>query len=289
MRRRYLTYILTVIVVVLMALVAFLLLKGRPSNLSKEKTVLEKTDEEESDQKLRIDETVARETLMKGLNETIAANQGTTFGIYLYDLNKKAGFGIGETQVLHTASVSKVLTGVYLLQQVEAGKVRLDQQLGAYNVDFQLQQLINRSNNDSWDLLDQLLGYKPQEDYAKGIGLTTFNIDDNLMSPYDAGLLFIKLYQGELLNDVNTKKLLSYMRNTEAEQYIPKGLPKETSLYHKTGQYEGEAHDVAIVEQKDNPFVLSIFTSNQINPDYDARAKVIQKITKEVYNYFNSI
>ncbi|MBI4100241.1 serine hydrolase [Candidatus Microgenomates bacterium] len=225
------------------------------------------------------------ELLSKIANLFSAANPDIEYGIFVYSLKTGRNFGFNEVGARHAASVSKILTATYLLKNVEDGKVKLNDKMGTYNVEFNLKQLVNQSNNISWNMIDDLLGVEPQNEFAKSIGLSTFELRENTLSPKEAAMLFIKIYKDGLLNESSRRRLFSYMQNTETENLIPPAIPEDIPLYHKTGMFEGEVHDVAIIDHPTNPFVLSIFTANKLYPDYEGRAQLIQKVASEVYAY----
>lgn len=228
-----------------------------------------------------------KEELLKKLkNLFFETNPDIDFAVAVYDLKNDARFGYNEENPQHAASVTKVLTAVYLLKQVQDRKIKLSDELGAFNVEFNLKQMVNQSNTEAWEIIDDFLELNPQDDFAHSIGLASVDFQQNLMSPKDAVTLFAKLYKGELLDEPYQKKLFSYMQNTETENLISPAIPKETPIYHKTGVLEGEVHDVAIINHSIHPFVLAIFTDNKVDPKYDERADLIQKTAAEVYAFF---
>lgn len=216
---------------------------------------------------------------------------GTTFGVAIYDLNNEEYFGSGDKKAQHAASVSKIFTSVYTYRQAEDGALDLANPLGAYNIETQIKFLINQSSQDSWDLIDNLVGRETQNKYAKKIGLKSIDLrlGKNLMSPKDATLLLVKLVKGELISDTNRDKLFSYMQNTESEDYFSPGFPQGTIFYHKTGKYLGEGHDNAYVAHEKNPFVLTVFSVNNVNQGSLGRGKIMTLVAQEVYNYFESL
>lgn len=228
------------------------------------------------------------ELLKRIKNLFFEANPDIDFSISIHDLKNDTAFGYNDQEAQHVASVAKVLTAIYLLRQVEDEKIKLKDPMGTYNVEFNLKQMVNQSNTIAWEMIDERLGIEPQNNYAHSIGLNSVNFRDNLMSPKDAAKLFVKLYKGELLDEPHQRKLFSYMQNTETENLITPAIPKDVPLYHKSGLYDGEVHDVAIVDHPTRPFVLSIFTVNKLMPDYEGRAALIQKIAAQVYAFFTN-
>lgn len=231
----------------------------------------------------------SKEELLSHIGNIFIDSDNTEVSVSFYDLKTGESFGINDKEAQHAASVTKVLTGAYLLKKVQDKTIGLSDDLGAFTVEFNLKQMVNQSNTEAWEIIDDYLGLDPQQEFGQSLGLRAFNMQLNEMSPSDAVTLFRKLYRGELLNDRYTQKLLSYMQNTETENLITAAIPKEVNVYHKTGLLEGEVHDVAIVEHPKHPFIMAIFTVNKIMPDYDVRAKLIQKAAAEAYAYFNKL
>ena len=252
--------------------------------------------EQQSEEEIKAQAEAERKSKQDLLLEKITVlfqqkSPSTTFGVAIYDLNNEEYFGSGDKKAQHAASVSKIFTSVYTYRQAEKGALDLADPLGAYNVETQIKFLINQSSQDSWDLIDNLVGRETQNKYAKKIGLKSIDLrlGKNLMSPKDATLLLVKLVKGELISDTNRDKLFSYMQNTESEDYFSPGFPQGTIFYHKTGKYLGEGHDNSYVDHKKNPFVLTVFSVNNVNQGSLGRGKIMTLIAQEVYNYFESL
>jgi len=105
------------------------------------------------------------------------------------------------------------------------------------------------------------------------------------MTSSDQALLLSKLYKQELLNESNTRLLLSFMQNTNNEDMIPVVKPNGSTLYHKYGQLDDRLHDSAIVVYKNRPIVLVIYTKGGASDgsNYASRTKLIQSIAQSVF------
>lgn len=239
--------------------------------------------------KPQIKPAASKEELLTRIEDIFGDKPDIDLAVSLRDLKTGEMFGLNDSETQHAASVPKVLTAAYLLKKVQDKEIKLTDKLGTFNLEFNLKQMVNQSNTVAWEMIDDFLGIEPQQDFAKSLGLTSFRMRENEISPQDAVLLFQKLYKREILNERYTKKLLGYMQGTETENLITPAIPKDISLYHKTGLLEGQVHDVAIVEHPRHPFIFAIFTVNKIRPDYEGRAKLIQKSAEEVFAYFNSL
>ena len=254
-------------------------------------------NEEQSEQKSQAEKKKERKEKQEVLVETIkevfsAQSPGTSISLAVYDLKNDEYFGLNDTEIQHAASVSKVLTSVYAFAQVEKGKTTLNEPMGAYVIETQIQYLVNQSSQDSWDLLDAKFKPEDQNAYAKTLGLTSTDIrrGKNLMSAKDVSILLQKLADGEILTQTHRDKLFSYMQKTESEDlFSPAFKLQNVSFYHKTGKYLGEAHDAAIVNHQTKPFVLVLFTNNNTNTNLIGRGVIMTKIAQSVYEYFDSL
>ncbi|HEY4694782.1 MAG TPA: serine hydrolase [Candidatus Nanoarchaeia archaeon] len=254
-----------------------------------EGTVLEKDTPKTETKKEppKIDREPLKAKLLTDLTTYLSANQNFTVGIH--DINNNETFGIRETEMLHAASIMKVLVATAAFEEVETGKYSLNTPLGGNTYQFQLQQMINQSNNYSWDYFNNLLGFKREQETADRLGLTAINVFQNHMSAVGVSELLLKLYKGEVLKTEHRDLLFSYMQNTETENRISPAVPAGVNFYHKTGTFEGGFHDAALVIHPKNPFILVIFTYDLTGLPHTERAAAIQNAASAVYTYFSSI
>jgi beta-lactamase class A len=184
------------------------------------------------------------------------------------------------------ASTGKVIPALLFLKKVEEGKFSLNQYFSDYSASFELKQMINRSNNESWALFNKILGISNEEKYANNIGIE-YDGNDNILTANDYALVLSKLYKGELLNKEHTDLLLSYMKGTNEERLIPAALPK-ADVNHKYGMLGGYIHDGAIVNDGTNKYVLVIYSRNDKNQDPDLRASMFKKIADAINSKLNN-
>ncbi len=281
---------------ILVGTIAFLILLPHTNLLNTvEGTFMQKTVLEKNNTKTQTavkpapkkDHTAAKASLIEAIKTDLAVNQ--QYAISVYDINNDEEFGLNEDESQHSASVTKVLVATTALEDVEKGKYKLDQPAAGYTFDWQLQQMINQSNNNSWDYFNSLLGFKREQQEADELGLPDVNMFQTHMATKSVALLLLKLYKGEVLTTAHRDLLFSYMQATETENRISPSIPKGVNFYHKTGTFNGEIHDAAIVINPKNPFILVIFTNDGTGLNWDTRFASFQKATTSVYNYFSSI
>lgn len=202
-------------------------------------------------------------------------------GLALADVSGGAERTFGDQDTFTAASTAKILTAAAYYHLVEEGQASLDAPMGDYDAAFQLKAMVNDSNNDSWLLLMNAVGYPQLIAYAGSIGVT-YDPEQNLLTAADMALILKKLYAGELLNKENTDQLLSYMQDTNDEDLIPAGSRAGVDVHHKYGEVSGELHDAALLTYGGSTFALVIYTENPDGVADDGQAEVIRDLTRAV-------
>jgi|GEM_PF-3439325 len=213
----------------------------------------------------------------------LAKTDSGELSIQYIDLTDNQALGYEEKKIYEGASVNKLITAGYLLSQFDKGAIDLRENLGDVTLQEHARLMVNQSNNNSWQTLNDRLGYANIENFALGLGMSDFQIENNEISVHDTGIFLEKLYKGQVLTEASKQLLYSWMRNTETEDRIPFGLPPNTVFYHKSGTFEKGIHDAAIIVNPKRPFVIIVFT----NGVKDGRA-IITEITRDAWAYADS-
>lgn len=216
-----------------------------------------------------------------GAAKIISLASGYRVGVAVSDTAGGAVRTFGDTEAFAAASTAKLITAAAYLKLVETGEARLDEALGNYTAAFQLKAMINRSNNDSWLLLMDRLGYQRLIQYASSIGIA-YDPKDNLLTPGELALILTKLYTGQLLNPGNSAQLLEYMQDTNNEELIPAASGRGITVFHKYGQLGGALHDAALLEHGGTTYALVIFTEGADSTDEAQRTEMIHDLTRAV-------
>lgn len=203
------------------------------------------------------------------INGVIQANQEMDVGIAIEDLNNGKAYHYGLSDPFIAASVGKLITATLFLHEVEEGQQTMGQSLSYGTAQYELQQMIEQSDNTAWQDFNTLLTHDGLQAYATQIGLTNYDPDQNTLTVDDIALLLGKLYKNELLNASDTNLLLSYMHDANYDSYIPASVPAGVKVYHKAGWLDDRVHDAAIIDDGKHPYVLVIFTKMDDGSSYD--------------------
>lgn len=209
-------------------------------------------------------------------------NSKAQFGVYIKNTTTGQEYSLNKAERFKTASVYKIMLAATVLNWVKEGQLKLDE-----NVYQKLERSITVSNNeDSWHLAN-IVGWKTIEKEMNKLGLknTTMNVPP-ISTPEDIKHFLELLLNGKVVNENYDDMLLNFMFSQRINDRIPKYLPKETSVAHKTGEFEDVRHDVGVVSTNNNDFII-VLMSKEIGNEGEVK-ETMAKISKEVYEYFEN-
>jgi beta-lactamase class A len=232
-----------------------------------------------------------------GLRAYLAAQSGGSYGVYLEELGSGATIGVGDTTGLEAASVIKVPEAIYLLRQVDAGQVKLDDQVTLDAADFMggtgslfgtahagdqysyrqlLTLLIQQSDNTAWLALRRVLGDGAINGYAASIGAGDCDQVTDWCSARSAGHMLAQLARGRLVSSASTRMLLGLLETTIFNDRINWYLQGVT-IAHKVGMDGSVRNDCGVVFLTGDPFAICVFTTVD---DVDQGTQVIRDIAR---------
>lgn len=212
------------------------------------------------------------------INAIIAAHPGVQIGVGIQDITTGEHVAYGTETPFVAASTGKLIAAAAYYHKVEIGERSLDTVLGNYAASYQIQQMINQSNNNSWYLIQTNLGLSNLTTYAASIDIFYMGTN-NTTTPESMASFLADLYKGEVLNKEHTAQLLSYMQNTNWETFMVPAIPEGIRFYHKYGLLNDVAHDVAILVKGEKAYALTIYTSGADYTSNNERVQALQAIT----------
>ncbi len=252
---------------------------------------------------------VSKDELLSAISKK-EKEDGGTFSVYIYDINKKNGFGIDENTVMTAASVNKIAILAALYQLAGQGEIDLDkviilqpddiQDYGSgsmryatpgtpYSLKTLARLMMEQSDNTAAYLLANLVLTQDKiQSLVDSWGLHQTNMIDNQTSVKDMSILLTKMYKGEITTKPLTAEMLGFMDKSDFDDRIPQGIPENSGIkiYHKTGDDIGKIHDVGIIDLPDRPYYLGIMTTD--TTDVGKTNKTMVNISGLVYNYMKN-
>ncbi|MDB9454190.1 serine hydrolase [Dolichospermum circinale] len=254
-------------------------------------------------------------SLKDTLQSLPATNSDLTPGVFLLDLDNGAYVDINGNRSFPAASTIKIPILMAFFQDVDAGKIRLDEILtlekemivgGSGNIQYQAPgskytaldlatKMITISDNTATNMLiAKLGGQEALNGRFRSWGLTTTMIRSplpdlqgtNTTSPRELGNLISMVNQGNVVTMRSRDSMLNIMNRTERDNLLPAGLGKGANAYHKTGDIGTMLADAGLIDVPTGKRYIAAIMVQRPNNDPRA-AKLISSISSSAYQYFS--
>ena len=255
---------------------------------------------------IRFDSEARAEDIRKNVLEKFLKEEKGSYSIYYKDLTTGQEFGINENRVLTAGSLNKLLIISYLYNLASDNKIDLEDKITIQKKDIQdygtgslrykgagkpyalktLTQLaLEQSDNTAAYVLSIRLGEDKIREYGRKLGLSSTSMVNNKTTAKDMGKILELIYSKKISSESLTRELLDFMKDTDFEDRLVRDLPSNVSVYHKAADATNMVHDVGIIDDGGNPFILSVLTSD-IKDEEEAKI-TIGKIANFIYEQQN--
>lgn len=220
-------------------------------------------------------------------------------------------YALNENNVYDAASLYKLWIMATTYQLIEQGKFKetdaLDIDVSALNAKFHiatdaaelkegtihftvgtaLQQMITISHNYAALSLAEKVKLSTVRAFLKKEGFTQSTLGGDNTGPSttaaDISLFFQKLQEGKLANAQHTRDMLDLLKKQKLNGKLPKYLPEDVIVAHKTGELGMMTHDAGIVYTSKGNYIIVVLSKSSYPPGAQER---IADLSKEVYSYF---
>jgi beta-lactamase class A len=259
------------------------------------------------DQIFQTGQNVLNSDLDKVVGKSFEGTEGT-YGITIKNLKTGKSYFLNEHKQFEAASLYKIWVMATAFNQIEQGKLKegemLSQDVLTLNKKFNIaseaaeltegtvtfttleaiNQMITISHNYAALLLSERIRLNNVADFLKANSLTESSIGQPPQTTAnDVVLFFEKLYKEELGNKDSTAKMLDILKNQQLNEGLPKYLPKNTLVAHKTGDLGLFKHDAGIVFSEKGDYIIVVMSES--SSPLGAQERIAQ-ISKAVYDYF---
>lgn len=248
------------------------------------------------------------------VQELATANPNLTPGVFLVDLETGGYVDVNAGSSSPAASTIKIPILVAFFQDVDAGKIRLDEILtmqqemiagGSGNFQYKkvgtqyaalevATKMITISDNTATNMLiARLGGMEALNERFRSWGLSSTVIRNqlpdlqgtNTTSPKELGNVMAMVSQGNLVSMRSRDQILDIMRQTERDHLLPSGLGTGARVYHKTGDIGTMLADAGLIDTPTGKrYVVAVMVQR---PNNDPRAeKLISSISRAAYQQF---
>lgn len=248
----------------------------------------------------------AKINLEKAVTTALAGIKGT-YGIAIKNLKTNQTYYYNEHRVFDAGSLYKVWVMSSAFEQIEKGKLTEDEILhddiavlndtfgiGSESAELTtgtitlsvrdtMRQMITISHNYAALLLSKRIKLSTVKTFLSQQHFNESSLGDPKTTPHDIALFFEKLYKGQLANPANTKKMFDLLKEQKLNDGLPKHLPKNIKVAHKTGDISWFKHDAGIVFTDKGDYIIVVMSESKSPTGAQER---IAQVSKAVYEYF---
>ena len=236
-------------------------------------------------------------------------NEQGTYAVGIKNIKTGDEYYLNEDRKFETASLYKLWIMATVYQQIEQGKISLDQTLSEdvpdlnnkFNISSDsaelttgtitstvqdaLTQMITVSDNYSALLLSSKVLLSTVSQYLTTNGFVNSSIGTPPTSTVtDITAFYEKLYNKKLVSPTTSSQILTLLESQQINDRIPKYLPKNTMIAHKTGELGNVKHDAGIVFSQKGDYIIVLMSETN---DSAHATEVEANISKKVWEYFN--
>jgi len=222
------------------------------------------------------------------------------YGLYVIRLSDNTSYGISQNETFEAASLIKLPVMAAFYMEAENGDLDLETEYSLKDEDkvsgsgslygkpegtiLSYEDLVRymgqQSDNTAFNVAINILGEEKVKETIKEIGMTGTSYEENETTPYDIGLFFQKLWDGEIVSKKSRDKILDSLTDTIYEEWLVAGIPDGIDVAHKFGREVHVINDAGIVFT-DEPFVLVILSKGVVEREAD---EIFPELSKTVYD-----
>lgn len=262
----------------------------------------------------------AWQVLRQKLTNEISRFKGET-GIVVKDLETGWELSYGKNQPFPSASLVKIPLMAACFLAADQGRIKLDRNIALKSVDkltgsgvlkdmpagttFSVERLtglmIYDSDNTATNIVTNLLGIDYLNSTFKAFGLRDTGLSrkiadyqlrdkgiENYTTAEDMALLLEKIYRRALGNKYVSDQCIGVLKLTRLNDRIPKYLPVEITIAHKTGLENGVCYDAGIVFTRKGDFLICVLTKHANSSSINSK-EFIAKVALCAYKYFEGL
>lgn len=237
--------------------------------------------------------------------EVLAKREGE-YAVFYKDLVTGEQYELKGDEQFSSASLYKLWILGEVFRQVDSGKIKKEDVLRSsvpelnktfgiasesaersegdieLTIEDAIEKMIIVSDNYAALLLSSKVRLSNVTDFLKTYGLTHSSIGSPpKTTAHDIGILFEKLYKGEIVASLYSKEMLAILQRQRINDRLPKYIPDGILIAHKTGELDEFKHDGGIIYAIKGPYVLVVLSKSE-DPTY--AAETIALISKEIFN-----
>lgn len=247
--------------------------------------------------------------LRAAIETSLVGTEGT-YAVVVKNLKTGEEASVNGERVFASASLYKLWVMGAIYEQVQLGKINLSDPIEedvvglnnyfgispdtaeltegtvSFSVESAIYQMITISHNYAALSLTKKIGLESLNRFLNEYGLYNVKVGgEPTITALDVALFLEKIYNGKVVSEEASKKMITVMIDQKKNERIPKYLPTGTKVAHKTGELDGVAHDAGIVFSQAGDYII-VLLSDSDNPSGAMEKEAL--VSKATYEYFSS-
>lgn len=249
-------------------------------------------------------------SLKEAIEKSLQDSEGT-YALVVKNLKTGENYSLSEHKIFEAGSLYKMWVMVTVVNKIQKGDLKEDEVLSAdianlnnkfsidpkkaeqtegtisLTVNSALTQMITISHNYAALLLSEKVRLSTVANFLKENGFDESKVETeegvSTTTAYEISNFLEKLYKKELANEQYSQKMIDLLKGQKLNNKLPKYLPKEITVAHKTGEIGWFSHDGGIVYTPKGDYIIVVLSES--NSPSGAQDRIAQ-ISKAVYDYF---
>lgn len=234
---------------------------------------------------------VQRSTEINSIIASALGNNPGRYAIFVKDLKANQTFEYRQQEIFTSASIYKLAVMYKTFDALAKRDLEKNDSLQtidsttakkvSYSVDEALRLMITISDNESAILLAENFGWANIEKFLVNLGIENFKMSPSTQASAASTAQILELiYRGEAVSKSASDDMKNLLLAQTANDRIPKYLPKNIKVAHKTGELDSIRHDAGIVYGKNSDYIFVFFSDT---PKPEIAAETIAQLSKEIY------
>lgn len=205
------------------------------------------------------------------------------YSIYIKNLETGETFALNQNKRMTLASVYKLAVMYKTYDQLQKGTVKGEDKILDTTISEALNRMITISDNETAIALAQKFGWGQVDSFIKKEGAANFNVNTNEPNAdaVSVSVILEKIYFNQAVSKTASGEMLNLLLAQKINDRIPKLLPKETKVAHKTGELDNTRNDAGIIFGKKSDYVFVFLTNT---PVPEAASESIAKLSKGAFD-----
>ena len=219
-----------------------------------------------------------KEVKLSNAVDDVVGEYSDNVGIYYYNLETGDEYSLNEDKQFVGASTTKVALAMIILDEVNEGKLALDDKIEYLDEDYEegtgglwsqayiepqtVEKLVELSITVSDNIAKNMLiriADMTRSEYISMVSGEEVPLEGNIITAKQQGAILKRLYENPD-NNPYYEKLIDYMSNTIFNDRIDKYI-SDSTVAHKIGNYYRYYHDIGIVFDE-QPYILVVLTKD---------------------------